>query len=249
MNTIYGLVGKTLAHSFSKKFFTEKFQKENIPNTVYELFELKEIEEFPALIHNTPGLNGLNVTIPYKEQVMAFISELDTSAEKVGAVNVINISDNRRLKGFNSDYYGFKQSLQDWLPSSLTRSNALILGTGGSSRAVKAALDDLGIEHLSVSRNAAGSNINYETLKEHPDIFQEHRIIINTTPMGMYPNVETVPDLNFEFITRYHFLFDLVYNPQETLFLKKGLERGAKVKNGLEMLHLQAEKSWEIWNS
>lgn len=245
----FGLIGRTLTHSFSKGYFTKKFEEENIKDCSYNLYELQDIQELTSLINNIEGLKGLNVTIPYKEQVIPFIHELDSSAEKVGAVNVIKILDNNTLKGYNSDYFGFKKSLENWLPKGFGILKALILGTGGSSKAVKAALDDLNIEYLSISRNSSTSTIDYQTIQEHPEMLHEYRMIINTTPLGMYPNTEAAPDLDYSNLSRHHFLYDLIYNPLETKFLRIGKEKGAKIKNGLEMLHLQAEKSWEIWNS
>jgi shikimate dehydrogenase len=249
MENVYGLIGRSLSHSFSKDYFMKKFHEINIKNAIYNLYELKEIEEFKELINNTPGLKGLNVTIPYKEHVIPFLDKLDQSAEKVGAVNVIKVKTSGSLVGFNSDYYGFKKSLENWLTNGYGNMKALILGTGGSSRAVKAALDDLNIEYLFISRNSSTSTIDYHTVQEHPEILHEYRLIINTTPVGMYPDTDKIPELDYSNLSRHHFLFDLIYNPLETKFLAKGREKGAKIKNGLEMLHLQAEKSWEIWNS
>lgn len=244
----FGLIGRTLTHSFSKGYFSKKFEEENIAECSYNLYELQDIQELPFLINSVEGLIGLNVTIPYKEQVIPFLSQLDFSAEKVGAVNVIKIKDKNTLIGYNSDYYGFKNSLEGWLPKGFGIIKAMILGTGGSSKAVKAALDDLNIEYLSISRNSSTSTIDYQTIQEHPEMLHEYRLIINTTPVGMYPNTDAAPDLDYSNLSRHHLLYDLVYNPSETMFLQIGKEKGAKIKNGLEMLHLQAEKSWEIWN-
>ncbi len=244
MNNLYGLIGYPLTHSFSKKYFTEKFEKENIKNSKYELFEIKEAGEILDVLKNNPNLRGLNVTIPHKENVIQYLDEIDAAAKEIGAVNVIKIT-NGKLKGFNSDYYGFRQSLLN-LIGERKQLKALILGTGGAAKAVKAALLDLNIPFHFVSRKKEGANFSYEALDK--TILSEHKLIINTSPLGMYPNVETCPDIPYHLLTPEHFLFDLVYNPEETTFMKKGAERDAKTKNGLEMLHLQAEKAWEIWN-
>jgi shikimate dehydrogenase len=245
---LFGLIGYPLSHSFSKKYFSEKFEKENVSDVAYELFELPKIEDFQQLIKQQPNLHGLNVTIPYKQAVIPFLDELDASARKVGAVNVIRFQEGKRI-GYNSDYYGFKQSLQNWLPKDNTNINALVLGTGGASKAVAAALTDLEIPFYLISRNAGGNSLSYEQLQESPAIFQRPRLIINTTPLGMAPNTGTAPPIVYEKLNSEYFLYDLVYNPAETRFMQLGKEKGATVKNGLEMLHLQAEKAWEIWNS
>ncbi len=240
----FGLIGKTLKHSFSKKYFTEKFEKEGIADTSYELFELEAIDEFPELLATHPELVGLNVTLPYKEPVMQFLTELDQSAKLVGAVNVIKINQGM-LTGYNSDYFGFKQSLEQFIDTGVDK--ALVLGTGGSSKAVIAALKALNIEFKLVSRTGGESRISYEELKTG-NYVQQAKLIVNTTPLGMFPNTEQAADLPYAQIGPSHFVFDLVYNPEETLLMKLARTNGAKVKNGLEMLYLQAEKSWEIWN-
>jgi shikimate dehydrogenase len=244
---IFGLIGFPLSHSFSKKYFTEKFEREQIPECRYELFELKSITELLGLIDSQPDLQGLNVTIPYKQEVKQYIHQYDKSAEKVGAVNVIKVHVDKTLTGYNSDYYGFKLSLEDWLPHLNFR--ALVLGTGGASKAVIPALDDLGIANILVSRSGGNGLISYNELNENPKYYQTHRLIINTTPLGMSPNVDSCPELNYQLMNHDNYLYDLVYNPLETKFMLQGKANGAQVKNGLEMLHLQAEKSWEIWNS
>ncbi|SFF38913.1 shikimate dehydrogenase family protein [Thermoflexibacter ruber] len=243
---IFGLIGKKLTHSFSKKYFTEKFEREQIKQVVYELFEIPSIDDFPQLIENQENLKGLNVTIPYKLEVLPFLHEIDPAAERVGAVNVIKIQENKKLKGYNSDYYGFKISLEKFLAGN-TEVKALILGTGGASKAVKVVLEDLNIPYRYVSRNSEKPDIlTYNQLNE--DFFSSHQLIINTTPLGMYPLIETCPEIPYHLLGENHYLYDLVYNPENTLFMQKGAENGANVKNGLEMLYLQAEKSWEIWN-
>ncbi|MEQ6118126.1 shikimate dehydrogenase [Reichenbachiella sp. MALMAid0571] len=243
----FGLIGKTLKHSFSGKYFGEKFEKENIDDCTYELFELPDISEFPKLITSHKGaLKGLNVTIPYKKEVMFFLDELDSIAERIGAVNVVKINSNGSLKGFNSDYYGFRSSLENWL--SHTNLKALILGTGGASNAVRTALEDLKIPFQHVSRNEDENRITYNDIKQNPQILKDHKLIINTTPLGTFPDVDQKPDLPYSQLTEEHYLYDLVYNPEVTAFLAEGKSAGAKTKNGSDMLILQAEKSWEIWN-
>ena len=243
----YGLIGFPLSHSFSKKYFTEKFLRENITNVQYELFEIENVQQLPGVVLSTPGLKGLNVTIPHKENVIEYMSELDEPVKSIQAVNVIKVLPDGRLKGYNSDYHGFRQSLLSFLPSSYLGLRALILGTGGASKAVKAVLEDLAIPFQFVSRKATHEAIAYEAIST--ELVKDFHLIINTSPLGMYPNVDNCPDLPYEALDTSHFLFDLVYNPEETLFMKKGSMNGAHVKNGLEMLIGQAEKAWEIWNS
>jgi shikimate dehydrogenase len=241
---IYGLIGYPLGHSFSKKYFTEKFQEMGIADThAYELFELADIQAFPQLIASQPDLCGLNVTIPHKQAVMPFLDALDASAEKVGAVNVIKIGDGGKLIGYNSDYYGFKTSLEEFLPANTTL-KALVLGNGGAAKAVIAALSDLSIPYKIVSRSKSEDNLGYEDLAAEIDNYQ---LIINSSPVGTYPKADVCPDIPYEQLTAEHYLYDLVYNPVQTLFLEKGEKQGAKTHNGLKMLHLQAEKAWEIW--
>jgi shikimate dehydrogenase len=242
----YGLIGHPLSHSFSQKYFTEKFLDLGIRDCQYELFDLNSIEEFESLISSNKGLAGLNVTIPYKEAIMPFLDGLDVSATQVGAVNVLK-NVNGAWVGYNSDYYGFKQSLQKWLPN--TAIKALVLGTGGASKAILAVLRQLNIPHKLVSRSERKSELTYERLHAAPELMSAYRLIINTTPVGMYPNAEASPDLDYSQLTGQHFLYDLVYNPEETAFMMQGEKRGSQTKNGLEMLELQAEKSWEIWNT
>ena len=242
----FGLIGKTLKHSFSQRYFSGKFTSENIQNSQYDLFELPAIEDLPALIENTPGLIGLNVTIPYKNEVMQYLTALDRSAGKVGAVNVIKMNGTERI-GYNSDYYGFKQSLEGWVGDTVKK--ALVLGTGGSSKAVTVALSDLGITYQYVSRTPKTGCLTYRDLYERKEWVSEAQLIVNTTPLGMYPDVDNMADIPIGLITEHHFVYDLVYNPLETKLMREAKTRGAQVKNGLEMLELQAEKSWEIWNS
>lgn len=240
----YGLIGYPLTHSFSEKYFAEKFKAENITDCVYKLYELPDIQEFPALLKSIPNLHGLNVTVPHKEKVMAYLDEVETEAKKIGAVNVIKFQ-NGRTTGYNSDYQGFIQSLENFYPVK-AGAQALIFGTGGAAKAVLAALDALGITYKIVSRQPQPGQLHYHDLT--PDLLAEYSLLINATPLGTYPKVDTCPDLPYEALSENHYLYDLVYNPAETLFLKKGREAGAKTKNGHEMLVRQAEVAWEIWN-
>ncbi|MBW3545039.1 MAG: shikimate dehydrogenase [Bacteroidetes bacterium] len=244
----FGLIGYPLGHSFSKAYFTEKFSREGIAGAAYELYPLVNIADLPTLLAQLPQLEGLNVTIPYKEQVIPYLDSLHASAQKVGAVNVIRrVGD--QLIGYNSDYLGFKLSLQQWLGSSMAGLKALVLGSGGAARAVCAALQDLQIPYTKVSRAAAAGIFSYADLQQQPELLEQYRLIINTTPLGMAPRTDACPDLPYQQLGAGHYLYDLVYNPNETLFMQHGLKRGARVKNGLEMLHLQAEEAWKIWNS
>ncbi len=239
-----GLIGKPLSHSFSKSYFTEKFHKLGLTNYHYDLYELETINEFVPLIRHTPNLIGINVTIPYKKEVMPFLDEISPEAKAIGAVNVIKIVEDK-LIGFNSDYFGFKTSLLQWIPSDW-QGKALVLGTGGASLAVIAVLSDINIPYQVISRNHGHNLLTYNQLRDH-DLLTTYRLVLNTTPLGMLPKIETAPDLDYQKIGSEHFLFDLVYNPASTTFMKYGQSRGAKVKNGLEMLELQAEKAWDIW--
>ncbi len=241
---VFGLIGYPLSHSFSKKYFNEKFQKEGIENTVYQNFEIDNITLFKNVVKEE-NLIGLNVTIPYKQEVIPFLDELHPAAKKIGAVNVIKLKDGK-LIGYNSDYYGFINSLKKLVKGSLQHKKALLLGTGGASKAVKVALEDEGVSVQYVSRNKSEGIISYTDLNK--EIIEVSDIIVNCSPLGMYPKVDACPDIPYSFINSKHILYDLVYNPEETLFMKKGKENGAVVSNGLEMLVLQAEKAWEIWN-
>ncbi|MCH7401631.1 shikimate dehydrogenase [Belliella kenyensis] len=243
----FGLIGFPLTHSFSKKYFTEKFEKEGLADCQFDLYEIDNIDLFPQILSQNPSLEGLSVTIPYKEKVITFLDALDPACEQIGAVNCIKINQGK-LTGYNTDYIGFKDSLDIWLGG--LRPKALVLGTGGASKAVIQALKDLQIPYLMVSRNQSnlGDWITYEDLYQDQSILSTHHLIINTTPLGTYPNTEAMADINVELITGEHKVYDLVYNPEKT-FLMRSLEaRGAVVKNGLEMLHLQAEAAWKIWN-
>lgn len=240
----YGLIGKSLSHSFSRKFFTEKFRKENLGDHVYELYELDDISGVKELLARS-DIHGLNVTIPYKTAIIPFLSGLDPRAERIGAVNVVAFRSGGPV-GFNSDYHGFRTSLEAWMGSSLKSVQALILGTGGASRAVRVALEDIGVPFRFVSRTPDADQLSYNQLDA--DIIREHHLIINTTPLGMAPDAGTFPALPYRAMGPNHYLYDLVYNPETTLFMRKGQEAGARTMNGLEMLYLQAEASWSIWN-
>ncbi|MBN1987627.1 MAG: shikimate dehydrogenase [Prolixibacteraceae bacterium] len=244
----YGLIGYPLTHSFSKRFFTEKFATEKIDST-YENFEIDTISKFPEIIKNNPELIGLNVTIPYKEQVIPFLDELNDSARDIGAVNTVKITRSGSelfLKGFNTDTFGFENSLKPLLEEH--HKKALILGTGGASKALKYVLQKLGIGFISASIEELKENeIRYEEIDKK--MMEERLLIINATPLGTYPKTDTFPPIPYEYISGKHLLFDLVYNPEETQFMAKGKARGATIKNGYEMLLGQALKSYEIWNS
>lgn len=243
----YGLIGYPLKHSFSIGYFNEKFSSEGI-DAEYVNFEIPAINDFIEVIEENPDLCGLNVTIPYKEQVIPFLDELDPDTAKIGAVNVIKIIRQKakvKLVGYNSDIIGFTQSIQPLLQPHHRK--ALILGTGGASKAVYHGLKKLGIEGVFVSRTRKTEDmLTYEDLT--PEIIQEHTVIVNCTPLGMYPKVDFCPDIPYQELTPNHLLYDLLYNPNVTLFMKKGEEQGAVTKNGLEMLLLQAFAGWEIWN-
>ena len=246
MEKVFGLIGGTVSHSFSKSYFDEKFFREGLRDYHYELFPLTSIKEIESLIQETKGLSGLNVTIPYKEQVIEYLDEVDQTAKKIGAVNVIRFKDGKRT-GFNTDSEAFYETIEKWLPKDKTF-KALILGTGGSSKAVQVALAKLKVDFKIVSREKNKGNLTYEDIEKNPDIVTETKLIINTTPLGMSPNTETMPPIDYEHIGDDHFVYDLIYNPARTMFLQKAEMRGATIKNGLEMLHVQAEKSWMIWN-
>lgn len=252
----YGLIGYPLSHSFSEKYFTDKFKRENISDSEYKTFPLKDISEFKNLIQNQPNLRGLSVTIPYKEFIISFLDELDETAKTVRAVNTIKISYNSQshipyLKGYNTDVYGFRESLKPLL--NLNHERALILGSGGASKAVAFVLKQIGLSCLIVSRSEKPltSNdhyCNYITYQElNKNVMDTHGLIVNTSPVGMYPNTAECPAIPYEYISNKHLLYDLTYNPGETLFLKKGKDNGAQIQNGLTMLHMQAERAWEIW--
>jgi len=258
----YGLIGYPLSHSFSKKYFTDKFEKDQIEDSEYQLFPIEHIAELPALLKKHPHLLGLNVTIPHKQHVLKYLDWIQEDAKKIGAVNCIRVhaespvdacfdgevgivGHDFRLEGFNTDLYGFEMSLKPLLKEH--HSQALVLGDGGAAKAVKCVLDKLGISYKMVTRKPQPGGLLFDELK--PNHIAEYKLIINTTPVGMSPKIDECPPLPYEAISGKHLLYDLIYNPEETLFLKNGAEQGADTKNGYEMLVLQAEKSWEIWTS
>lgn len=244
----YGLIGFPLTHSFSQRYFTEKFRQEGILNSQYDLFDLPDIAQLPTVLQ-TPGLRGLNVTIPHKQAVLPFLNRLDPSAQKVGAVNVIRLETDGSCTGFNSDYYGFRQSLLNWFTSLGIidfDGQALVLGTGGASKAVVAVLTDLAVPFRLVSRQSIDNVFSYDEL---PGVIDQYRLLINCSPVGTFPHEHEAPALPYAQLTQQHLLYDLVYNPAETRFMQFGREHGAAVMNGHQMLVLQAEKSWEIWQT
>lgn len=243
---LYALVGKNISYSFSRGYFTEKFEKLDLKNHEYINFDIQSIHELPQKIkENKKQLKGMNVTIPYKLDVFNFLDRIDKKALKVGAVNTIKITKKGRLKGYNTDVYGFKKSLKPLLKK--RHKKALILGTGGASKAVAYVLEGLGIKYKYVSRAPEGKKqISYQDIDK--ELIESYTVIVNCTPLGTHPNVENSPDIPYEFLSDKHLLYDLIYNPPETTFLRKGREQGATIKNGLEMLQLQAEKAWKIWN-
>lgn len=242
----YGLIGKSIQHSFSPSYFAQKFAKESIQNAQYDLFPLVQIQDFPALIKSKNNWGGLNVTIPYKEQVIPYLDSLSEEAQKVGAVNTIAFEEGK-LVGYNTDVLGFEEALLSLLPTNYEGMQGLILGTGGAAKAVAYVLEKLNLSYLYVSRKEANQQLLYQQLT--PAILQEHPLIINTTPVGQYPRVEEAPNLPYNLLGDNHFLMDLIYNPAETLFLERGRAQGAHVLNGLPMLEAQAEAAWRIWRS
>lgn len=256
----FGLIGYPLKHSFSKQYFNEKFEKEGLKDYHYELLPLPNISDLPDLLKQQPELCGLNVTIPHKIGVMFYLDKISPEAKEIDAVNCIRIVKSNpvesffsgemcmkkvQLEGYNTDVYGFEESLKPLLKKQ--HSKALVLGNGGAARAVFYVLKKLGIDYDVVSRRANPKQLSYGQLNR--EIIEAHPLIINTTPLGTFPKIDEKPEIPYEFIDKRHLLYDLVYNPEETAFLKEGKKGGATIKNGLEMLHLQAEKNWEIWNS
>ncbi|WP_341220810.1 shikimate dehydrogenase [Polaribacter atrinae] len=245
-NKVFGLLGKDIEYSFSRGYFTEKFEKLDLQKCKYVNFDLQKIEDFPAVIkQGGDSLGGINVTIPYKEEVMKYLNKLDKTAKAIGAVNTIKFTKRGNLKGYNSDVVGFEKSIFPLIKKHHKR--ALILGTGGASKAIAYALKKNDIKFKFVSRNPNGKKeISYQDLTE--EVMGEYQIIINSSPVGTSPNTEKCPDIPYQFITEKHLLYDLIYNPEVTTFLAKGKAQGATIKNGYEMLQLQAEESWRIWN-
>jgi shikimate dehydrogenase len=244
----FGLIGFPLGHSFSKKYFQEKFRDESLNDCRYDNYEVNELAGLVNLIKTDHNFTGLNVTIPYKSEILRYIDLVDDEAAEIGAVNVlkvITLQNKRIIKGFNSDNFGFRESLKPYLETKMVK-NALILGTGGSSKAVAYALEKLGIKFTYVSRNPKKGQLSYKDAAE--GIIRENLLIINTTPLGMFPKIEDKPGIGYNDLTPDHILYDLVYNPELTAFLQEGVKRGSTTIGGLRMLHLQAERSWEIWN-
>jgi len=239
----YGLIGYPLSHSFSPTYFQQKFEKAGITNCRYDLYPLKDIREIKALFSK---VKGLNVTIPYKEAVIPFLDMLDPVAEEIGAVNTIKVLPNGLTCGFNTDAYGFEKSLTPLLKN---QEGAFIMGTGGASKAVKYVLDKIGIDVAFLSRSPRPEFVWSYSATNNYYLRNYYSLVINTTPLGMYPNAESCPDIPYHLYNESSFFYDLIYNPEQTTFLKKGLAQGATIKNGLEMLELQADRSWEIWRS
>ena len=238
----FGLLGKNISYSFSKGYFAKKFSDLELDDHSYENFDLATIDEFRGVIETNPNLKGLNVTIPYKETVMPYLDELEEQAEKIGAVNTIQFTKNG-LKGHNTDAYGFQNAIAPYLKK--YHEKALILGTGGASKAVAFVLGELGISHTFVSRNPHENQLGYQDLNK--SLMQEFNVLVNCTPLGTHPNIDQKPDIPYSFLSEEHLLFDLIYNPEKTAFLKTGEMQGAAVSNGLRMLELQADRAWEIW--
>jgi shikimate dehydrogenase len=240
---LFGLVGRNIGYSFSKGYFSRKFAALGLSNHSYENFDLPDIECFPDLIKNTKSLKGINVTIPYKQSVIPYLNQISKKAQKIGAVNTIQFN-KTGIKGYNTDVYGFKKSIKPFLKKHHTK--ALILGTGGASKAVAYVFDELGISHQLVSRNTKKGLITYEALSEK--MLQEYTVIVNCSPVGTFPNTSDKPKIPYEYFGPKHLLYDLIYNPPKTAFLKEGEARGTRICNGLKMLEYQAEKAWEIWH-
>lgn len=244
--TKFGIIGKNISYSFSRNYFQEKFKKLGLTTYQYYNFDIPEIEELPFLLyHREDEFRGLNVTIPYKEAIIKYLDEVDPEAQKIGAVNTIKVTDDNKLVGYNTDVYGFQKSIEPLLKSH--QKNALILGTGGASKAIAYVFQKLNITFKFVSRIEQENMLTYEMLDA--EIMNEYSIVVNCTPVGTHPTIENAPPIPYQYVSDKHLLYDLIYNPAETKFLQEGKKQGANIKNGLEMLELQAEKSWEIWNS
>lgn len=248
MKSLYGLIGFPLGHSFSKRYFTEKFEHLGLSDShAYTQFEIPSIDLFPSLL-GTAGIKGFNVTIPYKQQIIPFLDEIDPAAARIGAVNTIKVLADGRTRGYNTDYFGFQQTLKDWSAySDFSQRKALVLGQGGAAKAVIAAIEDLGIPVIKVSRTASAETVTYGDLTA---IFDEIGLIVNTTPLGMHPDESSCPPIPYKELSSHHYLYDIVYNPLETTFLKQGLTHGVGgIHTGIQMLYGQADKAWEIWQA
>ena len=239
----FGLIGRNISYSFSRNYFSEKFLREGISGS-YENFDLKNISEFPAVLKENPELKGLNVTIPYKEEIIPFLDSLDPVASEIGAVNTIKLEASGKLIGYNTDYFGFAEALKPYLEEH--HKKALILGTGGASKAIAYALKTLDIEYKFVSRKASEEKLSYEELNEQ--MLKEYTLLVNCSPLGTFPKIEEHPKIPFQHLTRNHLIFDLIYNPPQTRFMELAIDQGATVVNGQKMLEMQAEKAWDIWN-
>ena len=240
-----GLLGKNISYSFSRAYFREKFENEKITDTTYENFDIDTIDLFPSIIKNTKNLKGLNVTIPFKEAVIPFLDKINKKAKAIGAVNTIKITKKGKLIGYNTDYIGFKESLKNLLP--ISKKNALVLGTGGASKAIVYALKSLNYKVTQVSREKKEGITTYAELNK--EVMIQNQLIINCTPLGTFPNIEKYPSIPYQYVTKNHLMFDLTYNPLETMFIKLSKEQGARVSNGLKMLEFQAEEAWSIWKA
>lgn len=240
----FGLLGRNISYSFSRGYFTQKFLDLNLENHTYENFDLQEIKEFKTLVKENNDITGFNVTIPYKQEVIPFLDSLDEKAEKIGAVNTIKPTKNG-LRGYNTDIYGFQKSIEPYLKKH--HKKALILGTGGASKAVAFVFSELGIDYKFVSRTVKDNQFVYTALNE--EILEDFTVIVNCSPIGTFPNIEDKPSIPYEYLGKNHLLFDLIYNPEKTAFLQEGEKVGAAICNGAKMLEFQAEKAWEIWNS
>lgn len=246
MTRKFGLLGYPLGHSFSRAYHTERFTRMGI-DAVYDNYELTDISRLPDLVASTPALEGLNVTIPYKEAVLPYLDELDATAQHIGAVNVIRIirnGRNVRMVGYNSDYIGFARSIAPMMQ--IQHKQALVLGTGGASKAVAAALRDMGLTVHAVSRHPSAGELSYGNLT--PETMRCHTVVVNATPLGMYPDTESCPEIPYNELSEKHLCYDVIYNPEETLFMRRAAQQGAIVSNGMQMLYGQADAAWEIWN-
>ncbi|WP_165748114.1 shikimate dehydrogenase family protein [Cellulophaga sp. Z1A5H] len=240
----FGLIGKDIDYSFSRAYFTQKFKDLNLDTYSYENFDFQDIKELDAVLKSNSNIKGFNVTIPYKEEVFPFLSSIDEKAKEIGAVNTIKYTEDG-LKGYNTDYYGFQKSIEPFIKEH--HKKALILGTGGASKAIAFVFKEFGIEYTFVSRRKKENQFTYQELTQ--EIIEDYTVIVNCSPLGTFPDITKKPAIPYQFIGKKHLLFDLIYNPEKTAFLASGEARGAQIKNGDKMLELQAEKAWEIWNS